>query len=649
MRLLKKEIWKILFHQKALLWLVIFAIIKLLSVNLMNDTRPEYDGAEYRQFLKQYGGQLDDDKQKSFDECYKNLRLASKNIDDLEDDYAQKKISEKEYLKQLKIQNKIKNQQSLIEQFNDKMIYANKNLQKHFIIHNYGWEEILTRENLDIVLIVFIFVIMIPIFCSEYESEMQCLQLCSRYGRNWLITIKLAIGIIIATGMSIFSSASEYIFYRLNGGMIYGDAPVQALEFFDSSNLNCSLNELWQIVVISRCVGTIFLCITIYAVSILLKRSLLSIVANLLILIIPICFSNVSNLKYVIPLPTGLIYATGLFYPNQYDYNIPDDIESFSDIQKYISFPEFSTFQRNLVFGTVFLVMLVLVVLIYRGYKEKIHITNISQLSEKLAKKKLRSFSCIILAGCMLLTMSGCVRQRPTDDEKFSRIMHANANKTDEYEFDIDEANITAKEVSTGKQFTIIRDVFEQLDANENFVNLAMVVIENYLFYSKLEENEWQIHRVSLKDFEDKCVFTKELTEDALGGYYINLVSAENYFAVDVMSQKTYCIDRNTGEWTLMGNVGSITLGDYGNKAYYENQDNQLVEYDIHSGKEKIFEDIVLPSRYSMKGSMETYYIDDDFCYYINNLQNNYMYKYSFKDGSNVLYSKDKTIADLQN
>ena len=221
MRLLKKEIWKILFHQKALLWLVIFAIIKLLSVNLMNDTRPEYDGAEYRQFLKQYGGQLDDDKQKSFDECYKNLRLASKNIDDLEDDYAQKKISEKEYLKQLKIQNKIKNQQSLIEQFNDKMIYANKNLQKHFIIHNYGWEEILTRENLDIVLIVFIFVIMIPIFCSEYESEMQCLQLCSRYGRNWLITIKLAIGIIIATGMSIFSSASEYIFYRLNGGMIY--------------------------------------------------------------------------------------------------------------------------------------------------------------------------------------------------------------------------------------------------------------------------------------------------------------------------------------------------------------------------------------------------------------------------------------------
>ena len=74
MRLIKKEIWKILLRQKVLFWLLVFAVIKILSVNFSNDIRPEYDTKEYRQFLEQYGGQINYKKNESFNECYKELK-----------------------------------------------------------------------------------------------------------------------------------------------------------------------------------------------------------------------------------------------------------------------------------------------------------------------------------------------------------------------------------------------------------------------------------------------------------------------------------------------------------------------------------------------------------------------------------------------
>ena len=93
MRLLKKEIWKILLRQKVLFWLLVFAVIKILSVNFSNDIRPEYDTKEYRQFLEQYGGQINYKKNESFNECYKEMLSATESINNLEDEYIQGKIS----------------------------------------------------------------------------------------------------------------------------------------------------------------------------------------------------------------------------------------------------------------------------------------------------------------------------------------------------------------------------------------------------------------------------------------------------------------------------------------------------------------------------------------------------------------------------
>ena len=648
MRLLKKEIWKILLRQKVLFWLLVFAVIKILSVNFSNDIRPEYDTKEYRQFLEQYGGHINYKKNESFNECYKEMLSATESINNLEDEYIQGKISEKEYIEQLQKATMLKNEQSLIEQFNDKMVYASKNPKQHFIIHDYGWEEILTKENIDILLIVFIFLIMVPMFCSEYESEMQYLHLCSKFGRNKLIAIKIGVGIVIALGMSVFSSVTEYFYYWMNGGMSYGFAPVQSLAFFENSNLNCSLFQIWSQIVICRSLGAVFLSVMIFLVSIFLKRSLLCIVTNIVAVIIPICFSNISNLKYMIPLPTGLLYATGFFYPDQYNYNIPEDIESFSEIEKYISFPAFTSFQRNLIFGIVVFILIGMIALIFKGYNENIRVINARHIYERIKKIRVsRSISCMFLVSCMVFTMSGCVRERTLDDEKFARTMHVGDSKTDRYEFTVDGNNITAEEISTGKQFPVIRDVFEQLKGDDDS-KLSLVTIENYLFYSKVEDDEWQIHRVNLENFEDSCVYTKEVNNSLECSYYLALVSADNYFVCDAQTQKTFYIDRNTGKWNSLGYIGFLTLGDYGNKIYYEDQNNHLIEYDICDETKKAYDEIILPSQYSTRNNGAAYYIEDDYCYYRNMLKDNYIYKYSFTDGSNVLYSKDKSISDIE-
>ena len=133
-----------------------------------------------------------------------------------------------------------------------------------------------------------------------------------------------------------------------------------------------------------------------------------------------------------------------------------------------------------------------------------------------------------------------------------------------------------------------------------------------------------------------------------LCGYNLVLVSADYYFVCDSQTQKTFYIDRNTGKWTSLGYIGFLTLGDYGNKIYYEDQNNHLIEYDMCNETEKTYDEIVLPSQYSTRYESATYYIEDDYCYYINMLKDNYIYKYCFSDGSNVLYSKNKTIDDIE-
>lgn len=648
MRMLVKEIWKILFKQKALFWLFAFAVIKILCIYFFNDIRPEYDTGEYRQFLEQYGGPVNSEKNESFKECYNKLLSATETINNLEDEYTQGKISEQEYIEQLQEATMLKNEQSMIEKFHDKMEYALEEPQKHFIIHDYGWEEILTKESIDILLIVFIFLIMVPMFCGEYESEMQYLHLCSRLGRNKLIAIKIGVGIVISLGMSLLSSVAEYMYYRINGGLLYGDAPVQSLSFFENSNLNCSLFRLWSQIVICRGLGAVYLCVMIFCVSVLLKRSLLCIVTNLVAVIIPICFSGISNLKYRIPLPTGLLYATGLFYPEQYDYYFPDEMESFSDIEKYISFPAITEVQRNLILAIVVFIIIGMIALIFKGYKENIKVINAGYFFESIKKMRIsHNIGCLLLMGGMVFTMSGCVREGTLDDEKFSRTMHVYDCKTDKYEFMVEGNNITGVEISTGKQFPVIRDVFEQLKGDD-YNNLSLVTIENYLFYSKFQNNEWQIHRVDLENFEDSCVYTKQVNDYLLCGYNLVLVSSDYYFVCDSQNQKTFYIDRNTGKWTSLGYIGFLTLGDYGNKIYYEDQNNHLIEYDMCNETEKTYDEIVLPSQYSTRYESATYYIEDDYCYYINMLKDNYIYKYCFSDGSNVLYSKNKTIDDIE-
>jgi hypothetical protein len=218
--------------------IVFFVLLKAGSLFFLCDARPEYDSTEYRIYLEQFGGRSDEEKQDAFDEIYQKLLSASGNINDLEDDYAQGQISQKEYLEQLSQVTKYKNEESVIKTFREKMVYASEDEQKHFVIHDYGWTQLLTEEHPDFLLVVLLFLLMVPVWCREYETEMYYLQLCSRNGRTRLTAVKIVMGSIMAVLLSLAFSLMEYLYYMANGGMEYGYAPVQSLAFFYESSLN---------------------------------------------------------------------------------------------------------------------------------------------------------------------------------------------------------------------------------------------------------------------------------------------------------------------------------------------------------------------------------------------------------------------------
>lgn len=618
--MIREEIYKVFIKQKAILWILVFTVIKIACICLGSNVDEIENQTAYDFYMDKLGGELCSEKETFIKNQYLKLNKVAETINDLEEKYENGTITRESYLEEMTRIAQIKQEQDVIKLFNKKYKYVAEDSSNRYIINENGWNELLTADNADYILILLIFLLTVPIFCNEYETKMDSILLSGKNGRLRLVTIKIIMLCVTAGILSLCYSLMEYIYYKAVCELDYGNAPIQSLSFFAESSYSFTLFHLWLLVTVIRAIGAIFLCLLIMAVSIWVKKSLLSIIMSALLVVIPICISAVSRVKYIIPLPAGLMYGIGYFFPNIYEYQFSEELD---DIEKYISFAAFDSKELCMIGISYIVVMILLVFMIYKKY-----------LGISLRVKIKKGMQMMLVTGVLVLGVSGCTKETDGRDKEFFEIAYSSDIQiTDQYIFSImGDSQIAGWDTETGESFYVLRDVFEQTD-NEEF-SVSIFATGKYLYYAKDYDDEFQIYQIDLSDFSEKWLYS--MPHDDNVKYVLSHVSKDTYFIYDSVGQDYSFIDRNTNKIMSLYCCGSIILGDYGNTVYYENNSSQLVEYHMDTGEETVLSDIRLRSQYSVKDSY--YYIYGNMCYYTNMLDHDYIYCYNLDTGENKMF-----------
>jgi len=177
----------------------------------------------------------------------------------------------------------------------------------------------MTNMHMDWLFILLILLLITPIFCEEFVSEMNITIHTQIYGGRYSAICKIIISIIIAIFLSIINSTIEYVFFFNKYGLENGNFPLQSLKFFSNSNKEINIICTYLGIVLLKILGTIYLTILILFLSVLARRYAFVLLISTSTLLLPYSIFNLQSTKYRIPVsPLGFLLSTGYYMGDKY-------------------------------------------------------------------------------------------------------------------------------------------------------------------------------------------------------------------------------------------------------------------------------------------------------------------------------------------
>lgn len=358
MRLFKFEINKLLIKQKALPIIIFFLLIKIMFLYLSplkKDLMIERNKHNYIYYINILSGKLTEKKERYIKEEEKIIEDAKNSINILNSNLEKSKINEEQYIAKSKKYTKILDREKALKIILNELKYVENHKENRCFLYKTGWNELIAKENIDIIAIVLLLTIVVPFFANEYEKEMNLIIIPSKKGSREAVIIKIIVSILMVIAISSLFAFTEYTFYNVKYGLQGASYPLQSLEFFQNSTRDISILETFILINIIKTIGYILLVLISILLSIKVKNSLPAIFFSACTVCIPYFIFKTGELKYKLPGPLGEIIATGFFM---------GDIMS----ENKLIFKSLTLIQCMTIFGGVILLIIIIFVLILRAY-----------------------------------------------------------------------------------------------------------------------------------------------------------------------------------------------------------------------------------------------------------------------------------------
>lgn len=337
MRILFYEFKKILFKQKAIIFILLFILLKLMvlySTNSYSVETTEQNKAFYKQYLMEVTGELTPEKE-AFIKNEEN-RINELNFEEIDivDKYLSEKIEDSEFTLKINEINSSLKKSDAFKIINDQYKYVKQSPENRYFLYTNGWTNLLAPERLDMLLIFLLLIVITPIFTYEYEKDMVSLLLTSKKGKLIIPAYKIGAASIITILLTMSFSLIEYIYCKVKYGLPSGDFPLQSISFFKTSTQGLSLMQTYLCISLIKVIGFLVFTYLIIFIATITKKTVLTLFTSLSFILIPYFIYFNDSVKYKLPLPLGFMIGNGYFRGTDNSKNLAKGASNFLEISK---------------------------------------------------------------------------------------------------------------------------------------------------------------------------------------------------------------------------------------------------------------------------------------------------------------------------
>lgn len=591
------EIKKMLFYRKGLIVICVLLAVQCVSFAIADkqrNNREEYRSEKYLYYLDQVKGKYTEEKALFLEKEAVRISEAKAARKILLENYYDGKIKEESFNEKLnEIDRVLKNNRGFDEIFSQ-YLYICQNTNNRYFIEKTGWELMFTQGSIPICIIIVILLLVIPIFCSEYEIQMDILISSSRSGRKSTMQ-KIGIAILVSLFICLTISIIQFCYVKWNYGLPQGYAPIQSLEMYGESTKSITLWEGVVWLLLSRCIGGIFLALEILILSVLTKKYSLTVFLSTASIVIPYLGLG-DNQMYRFPLPLCFLLGSGYLQGNnqRVDELTGESITIFKEISTgYIGF-------------LVSISALLCILFLYIIFKK-------TENKWCRHKKQMRYIGMTTIIS-MSLFLAGCNRK----DEEASVVTY---NSLTAYEFENEEYKVYSYDKDsfpvyenkrTGEVKDLIRDPMILLTEKDKSVDIMEEIFaaDSKIYYARLDSKDYRrrvgdsqsrvvklsIIEMNLKNLEEKKIFEKIIStgRDFLGisyntsdkwgfmelqtGFFLN-----NSSIFIVCNDGIYQIERDNEKLTFLDIPTNYNIAFDGKDIYFIDNDLILSRYDTNT------------------------------------------------------------------
>lgn len=449
MTLLPYELKKLLFKRRGLLLITLFFVLRLGSLLLLNtpvNEDLELYREDYNFYLAQAEGRLTEESALLLDGISQKITEAGVEIPRLYNSFYDGNIAQKELSSQAAPYEETLSRRSGFELLYEQFIYAREDPERRYLLYDNGWNGLLTRDALGMGFVGLLLLTITPIFCHEYHSGMDVLNLTTRKGAKRLTFAKLFLAVAAVTLLCLLNSGLEYGFYALRYGLPHGDYPLQSLPYFAESAKALTLLQAFLWITASRCFGSLLFAALILFLSVLAQKYALTLILSTATLLLPYYAVQNDTVRYLLPGPLGFLLGVGFLRGTE---TVADPFTQ----QKAVLFREITGGVLCWLLGAALLLLAVMLYVIFRK-------TSAAWQGGRKSVKRRGAAALLSLLLLLPVAMTGCAAEGSGGGYTIYNAAHRGRFENERYAvwFDWETEALLFEDKETGGREPLVRD-----------------------------------------------------------------------------------------------------------------------------------------------------------------------------------------------
>lgn len=632
-----EEIWyelkKIFYYRIGIVFFVLFILLKTVFLILSDvpaNKQMEEEKTTYISLLETVAGSLTEEKTNWITQTAAAAASAESIVQTAYSQYYEGILTETQMHEKVDSQLVLLEKRGGFDTVYQQFLYVRQDPERRYFLYTNGWDALLSPNTPDYLLILLLFLLLAPIYCEESKNQMDWLTVTMKHGGLRLSRYKLFAAAAIVLSLSICSFAIETMFCAVKYGLPCGSFPMQSLSCFSSSAKMLTLSQAACSIFGLRVLGCFCLGAMILSGTVLFRRYAPTLLVCIAAVMLP-AWGLSPSLRHLFPGPAALLTASG--------YLMGTKTEA-SDMTG----GEIIVFQE--IDGEYLLFLLIMDVLFCAGMIWMLQRQCTNQWM-KSHRAWCRQIACLLLAGIMMLSLSGCspVHEKKTDVFNLSDV---GSCETEQYlvyiDYDEDQNQIlTAKDKESGKCTQLVRDPFQVSGDVMDYLYGS----GSYVYYIRMTDDKSEsimyvmyeqllVQEVDLRDFSERTIFRADLNEKNLLGtafaadrtdltFYLDTLGffVDEQYLYFIATDSISRVHRITGKREKL--IETLVIADAaydGEYLYYLNEKSELVQYSIAEEAGCIVPDIIA----------KRFYLYGDTLYFQNRKDKEAIYKWSRTD-----------------